>query len=93
MTKGKLALRSIYVSMAKETMETLISLVKYLFCNIVFPKFYLNQTGITIKKRENLIQEEASKFSKVSKFLDVLQLERVNLSDVLLIKRKGSVTI
>jgi len=42
-----------------------------------------------------MIQEEASKFSSVSKFCikNVLQRERVNLNNVLLFKKKVSVTI
>jgi len=76
----------------KVTVQNISFIIKMLF-----PKFYLNQTSITIKrKRKNLIQEEASKFLSVSKFrIDVLQLERANLSDrlLLLIKRKVSVTV
>jgi len=38
-------------------------IAKYLFYNIPFPKFYLNQISITIKKKEkNLILEKASNF-------------------------------
>jgi len=41
-----------------------------------------------IKKEKNLIQEKASKFSSVSKFcINVLQLKRVNLSNIFLIKK------
>jgi len=41
-----------------------------------------------------VIQEEASKFSSISKFcINVFQLERINLSDVLLVKTKVSVII
>jgi len=74
--------------MTKETME------KLCFITEAFPKFYSNQTNILIKREKNLIQKEANKFFNVSKFcIDILQLERVNLSDVLLDKKTISVTI
>jgi len=50
--------------------------------HILFPKFYLSETNITIKKEKNLIQKKASKFLSVLKFcINVLQLERINLSE------------
>jgi len=54
----------------------------------------INKFFIIIKKREKSLQEETNKFLSVSKFyINVLQLERVNLSDILLIKRKVSINI
>jgi len=36
-------------------------IAKYLFYNVdTFPKFYLNQTSITIKNEKNLIREKAN---------------------------------
>jgi len=51
MTKGKLTLRSVYVSMAKETMETLIFLVKYLFYSIDSFSFLFKSNQISQKKK------------------------------------------
>ena len=47
MTKGKLTLRSVYVFI-----ENRKKIEKYRFYNVRFPKFYLNQINITVKKRE-----------------------------------------
>jgi len=47
-------MRSAYVFMAKETMEKLLQNVSFI-TGILYPKFYLNQTNITIKKEKNLI--------------------------------------
>jgi len=45
------------------------------------------------KKEKNLIQEETSKFSSALKFrINSIQLEKINLSDILLSKRKVFVT-
>jgi len=70
-----LALHSVYVY--ERNNEKIIA--KYLFDNTgKLSKFYLNQTSIAIKRKKNLIQKEANKFSNVSKFrINVFQFERV----------------
>jgi len=39
------------------------------FITILFCKFYLKQTSITIKKMNNLFQKKTIKFSSVSKLI------------------------
>jgi len=47
------------------------------FITIPFCKFYLNQTSITIKKMNNLIQEKTIKFSCVSKFIATIYCNKI----------------
>jgi len=71
--------------------------IKYIFYNVgTFPLvlFELNKY-YNKKKRKNSLREEVSKLLSILKsfYINVLQLETINLSDVLLNKSKISVTI